>query len=776
MGIRAHTGLVIAMILSLSLPFIAIRAAAQGGSIELAVDAANFNQDGLLVLFGGLRMQGEIGLPVAAGDINGDGRADVIFCGMYGSTGNRDNNGVVNFYLSDGRDTGFVDAAQNPSSIFKLAGRRSGDLLGTSASANGDVNGDGIRDVAIGAACQDGTTGGIADNRGAAYVVLGSRNFSLNADLSTTDGNPPPGVIAIYGPQSGGRMGIWIDEGDVDRDGLADIIIGSDQMNSDAGPHVGGAYIVFGAANLPSVIDLASPPDGVRTARIVGANPEDHWGAALQVGDINNDGIGDVIIGGSIDRDSGSYVTPNIRNGHNFFAASLGGQRPLCGEAFVIYGQRNWPAMIDLRSPPPNATHVIGANRTDFLASQLHSGDVNGDGRTDLIIGALLATAPDNRGQTGAVYVVYGSPTLAGATIDLASPDTSGQRVTAIYGEHDLDCAGDSVRTYDVNQDGLSDLFIGSPERTFTLNGESREDAGVTELIYGQRDFLPTVIKLYDPPASPRIFRLAGAHGEDQGIEGGDEFSYRLAGADVDGDGYIDYISNAMHGDGFGNAVLNGGNVYIFSGKKLSAKLGMLAPPQAPTPVLTGAVLMAGLTEVPSAPAGQDNLIVSVFGNNLHADLQIFINDIPVVSRVPLDSLPGALPTWVFLNSNPAVKNSVGPLVVRARNMLPVPSGLSNGVTAGVLTGPEITSIKVKKKPSGALVLKIFGMNFPTSGTVFITASGLQVALFFGNLETPDFISAKISADSAPAPGTIMHVRMVTSQGIQSNEATATAK
>src|SRR6185369_8431767 len=118
-------------------------------------------------------------------------------------------------------------------------------------------------------------------------------------------------------------------------------------------------------------------------------------------------------------------------------------------EAFVIYGQRNWPAITDLHSPPANATHVIGANPTDFLASQLHSGDVNGDGRTDLIIGALLATAPDNRGQTGGVYVVYGSATLAGATIDLASPDASGQRVTAIYGEHALDCAGDSVRTYD---------------------------------------------------------------------------------------------------------------------------------------------------------------------------------------------------------------------------------------------------------------------------------------------------------------------------------------
>src|SRR5215813_11226841 len=113
-------------------------------SIQLAVDTADFNQDGLLVLFGGLRLQGDIGLPVAAGDLNGDGKADVVFCGMYGSTGSRDNNGVVNFYLSDGRDSGFVDQASSPANIFRLFGQRSGDLLGTSVSANGDVNGDGI--------------------------------------------------------------------------------------------------------------------------------------------------------------------------------------------------------------------------------------------------------------------------------------------------------------------------------------------------------------------------------------------------------------------------------------------------------------------------------------------------------------------------------------------------------------------------------------------------------------------------------------------------------
>lgn len=748
-----------------------------GGSIQLAVDTANPNQDGLLVLFGGLRMQGEVGLPVAAGDINGDGRGDVIFCGMFGSTDIRENNGVVNFYLSDGRDTGIVDATQNPPNIFKLAGQHTGDLLGTSVSANGDVNGDGIRDVAIGAAGWDGPGTGIGDNRGAAYVVLGSTSFNLNADLS----NPPPGIIAIYGPQAGGRMGIWIDEGDVDGDGFADIVIGSDQINTDAGQHVGGAYIVFGSASLPSVIDLANPPAGVRTARILGSHQEDHWGAALQVGDINNDGIGDVIIGGSINRDSASYVSPTDYSGHDARAADDGGLRQQGGEAYVIYGQHNWPAVIDLRNPDVSnpafkSTHLIGAHEFDFLGSQVHSGDLNGDGRTDLVIGALRATAPDNQGKTGAVYVIYGSATLSGATIDLASPDASGQQVATIYGEHNLDCAGDSVRTYDINKDGLSDLFIGSPERTFVINGEERDDAGVTEIIYGQRDFLPSVIKLYDPPASPPIFRLAGAHGDDQGLAGGDEFSYRLAGADVDGDGYIDYVANAMHGDGLNNGVLNGGNVYIFSGKKLSAKLGMIKPQQPAPPVLISASLLLNGQAVQQALAGQSGLAVGVHATGFVGEIEILINGISVTSHVPVDPPPQPYERIITLDENQAVRNSAGPLKVRARITGPIASELSNEVIAGTLVGPQITNIKVKKKASGVLLLKISGTNFPATGDVSVLVADHLLAVQSIDFQAPDFIQAKISAAAAPAAGTALRIRVITAQGIQSNEVVATAK
>src|SRR6185295_7018276 len=372
-----------------------------------------------------------------------------------------------------------------------------------------------------------------------------------------------------------------------------------------------------------------------------------------------------------------------------------------------------------------NATHIIGAHAEDYLGSQVHSGDLNGDGRTDLVIGALRALAPDGKGQTGAVYVIYGSPNLPGATIDLLNPAASAFAITSIYGEHNLDCAGDSVRTYDINKDGLSDLFVGSPERTFEVNGEDRDDAGVTEIIYGQRDFLPAVVKFYDPPASPRIFPLAGAHGAGQGVDGGDEFSYRLAGGDVDGDGYIDYISNAMHGDGIFNRYQNAGNVYIFSGRKLSAKLGMLSTPD-PAPVLSSAVLQNAQGQtVQQANAGTGGLRIVINGTGFRADTQISINGIAVVSQTPSNPQLAATQRTVNLDENLAVRNTASPLVVRARNTNPS-SDQSNAITAGRLIGLEITSIRPKRKSSGIFLLKISGANFQDGVTVQVTSAAGQ--------------------------------------------------
>ena len=769
-GIAIRVGLILAIISLLSLPRVGPTSSAQSGAnVELAVDTANPSQDGLLAIFADLRFGGEIGLPVGAGDINGDNRADVIFCQMYASAGagNRQNNGQVNFYISDGRDSGIVDASTNPPNIFHLIGKDSGDLLGTSV-ATGDVNGDGLRDVALGVFGDDGPNNS-RFNAGGVSIVLGSTNFNLRADLSTVDGNPPPGVITVYGARANSRTGIWTDIGDIDGDGFGDIVMGSDQINRPEGDnHAGGACILFGSASLPSVIDLASPPAGVRMALVLGVDNEDHWGSAFHVGDLNGDNISDLAIAGAIFRDSASYVTPQDQDsGHDARAANFNGTRPGAGEVYVIYGSRNFPELVDLQNPPSGSTHVIGAQPLDFLGSQIHSADLNGDGRRELIIGALQANAPENRGRTGAVYVIYGSPQLQGATIDLANANASGLQISSIYGEESLDCGGDSVRSFDINKDGLSDLFIGSPEHTLGPEdvGEVRADAGDTKFIYGQRDFLPSLIKLWDPPASPRIFRLAGAQGEQQGIDGGDEMSYRLTGGDVDGDGFVDYIANAMHGDGFGNRSTNAGEVYVFSGKKLSAKLGMLPPNTVPAPVISQARLFSNGQAIQQASAGQSGLQVRIeLGQgSVTPDIEVTINGTGVSWRADGSAIV------VDLDQNPGVRNSVGALAIRVRRTEPL-SEFSNEVTAGRLTGPEITSLSVKRKGGGKVKLTIRGTGFQTSSNVTIlNQNGQAVSLKSVSINSSEDIRVVIKGSAAPS-GTTLRVRITNLAGIQSNE------
>jgi hypothetical protein len=80
--------------------------------------------------------------------------------------------------------------------------------------------------------------------------------------------------------------------------------------------------------------------------------------------------------------------------------------------------------------------------------------------------------------------------------------------------------------------------------------------------------------------------------------------------------------------------------------------------------------------------------------------------------------------------------------------------------------------VKIKHKASGALLLKIFGANFPASGTIDVRADNLALSIFASSFQASDFISAKIPANIAPPSGTVLHITVRTPAGIVSNEAT----
>jgi hypothetical protein len=186
---------------------------------------------------------------------------------------------------------------------------------------------------------------------------------------------------------------------------------------------------------------------------------------------------------------------------------------------------------------------------------------------------------------------------------------------------------------------------------------------------------------------------------------------------------------------------------------------------QPPIPVINSDVLKDGTGNVvQQAEAGQAGLQVVLQGTGLDANSQVFINGKPVASIIAVDT-PGVL--IVSLDNNIAIRNTAGPLVVTAQN-----SGtpVSNAITAGTLNGPQISSIKVKRKASGLLLLKIFGSDFQDSASVtVIDSTGQPVSVRSVAFIESDFLQAKVVGD-AVASGAALRVRVVNTSGVQSNE------
>ena len=423
----------------------------------------------------------------SAGDVNADGFDDVIVGAPTADPLGRTDAGES--YVIYGKADGIGDidlATLTAAQGFKLSGAAAGDASGTSVSRAGDINGDGIEDIIVGAPLAD--RAGL-DHAGESYVVYGKEGGLADIDLAALD---PAHGFKIVGPvppnsYDGSYSGRVVNAaGDINDDGIDDILIGTGNQN----------FLVYGKAGGLGDVDL-----GALTAA-TGANIHGVFAHMIDGGgDINGDGIDDIVVG----------TRGDTINGED------------SGETFVIYGKVGGIGDVDLFAfPPTQGFRIAGAGREDLSGYAVSSaGDINGDGIADVLIGSY-PEEPSGHYGAGLAYVVYGKDGGPG-DIDLATlTPAEGFKITGVsFEQFESTSVSDAG---DVNGDGLDDIIV---------NGAF--------VIYGKQGGLSDI-------------ELA-ALTDDQGfrISTGDKVSRA---GDVNGDGFADLIV----GTGDQSAVIYGGN------------------------------------------------------------------------------------------------------------------------------------------------------------------------------------------------------------------------
>jgi hypothetical protein len=415
-----------------------------------------------------------------------------------------------------------VDLATTPPDVT-VHGAGAGDFLADRFSlAGGDFNDDGVGDLLVGAPLADGPDDG-RENAGEAYIIFGRLEPQGEIDLRDSL------AFSIVGEEPGDNLGFTVAAGDINGDGADDAIVGARFASPNDRANAGTAYVVFGGANTfagptaAAALDLANAaPD----LAVYGAAPGALLTIALSTGDLDGDAIDDLLIGASgTDGPDGSRLD--------------------AGSAIALLGSNSLPETIDLEQETPALT-VHGAGAGDSLPNHLAAGDLDGDGREEMIAGAPFADTPD-REDAGKAYVIR--YTSEGDVLDLAKDDA----VTMTGGER-KDALGFEVAAGDLDGDGVDDLIVGA--RDADGPDDSINNGGEIHVMFGGEE-LPPSVDLNDDESDMLIYST----------NPGDSLGFNVSTGDINLDGLADIIAGAPLADGCQNGRFEAGDVYIVFGR-----------------------------------------------------------------------------------------------------------------------------------------------------------------------------------------------------------------